>query len=63
MTAYQSKDQKDMRTKTSLKQMLISTAIPDWIFNHNILKQLMLCHSSVRSPQIKWCEFIAVLCE
>lgn len=53
MTAYQSRDQKDMKTKTSLKQMLFSTAIPDWIFNHNILKQLVHCHSTVRSPQIK----------
>lgn len=52
MSAYQSRDQKDMRTKTSLKQMLISTAVPNRIFNHNILKQL-LSHSTVRSPQIK----------
>lgn len=52
MTAYQSSDQKDMRTKTSIKQMLILTSVPNWIFNHNILKQL-LSHSTVKSPQIK----------
>lgn len=37
MTAYQSIDKK-WRERLLQKQMLISTAIPHWILNNNILK-------------------------